>query len=400
MLFTPINNEEIYVNDILWSENLEYVVVVLLDNMWLSDANFTPIWDIKARTNIKNIDDIKVYSALFDISNDELTIFYTAKLEDWMPYQSFIGIYKISDGSLVKNIPQVSAFALVVSKDENKVAMALNKDVQRVIVIFDKKGNMINQIAIPNQMLHELGIGLNSKQLVTRSFEIDNILHVTKYANELDIWDIEAGNKSYVFSEHAEGVTALDICATTNRVCSASSDKYALVWDLDTGNVLYSLEGFSTPTPRRPDGFPFIPITSYPQDDWLIYLKWLSHTNCVAGYEANTMFVWDGTDGTLIHKLLIATASPTYITWSPNEKWLATKIDSNTTIGIWNLSEISQPIKLDYQLDNEDNLFFLNWRADNNQLIGRGEEGSVIIWDTSNDNPEKWEVVLIHAPPL
>ena len=393
-------NEEIYVNDMLWSQNLEYVVVVLLDNMWLCDASFTPIWDIKARTNIKNIDDMQVYSALFDISNDELTIFYTAKLEDWMTYQSFIGIYKVSDGSLVKNIPQENAFVSVPSKDENKVAMTLNENGQRVIVIFDKKGNMSNQISIPNQTLHELGIGLNSEHLVTQNVEIDNILHITKYANELDIWDIEAGKKSYVFSEHAEGITALDICSTTNRVCSASSDKHALVWDLATGNVLYSLEGFSTPTPRRPYGFPFIPITIYPLDDWLIYLKWLSHANFIAGYDGNTMFVWDGTDGTLIHKLLIGAASPTYIAWSPNEKWLATKIDSNTTLGIWRLSESGNSVQLKYEIDNEDNLFFLNWRADNNQLIGRGEEGSVIIWDTSDDNPEKWEVIRIHAPPL
>lgn len=101
------------------------------------------------------------------------------------------------------------------------------------------------------------------------------------YDTSVRVWNIDTGECQWVLNGHAQRVYSAVLDYKRNRCISGSMDWFVKVWSLDTGTLLYSLEGHTS----------------------LVGLLDLNRTTLVSAAADSTLRVWDPDTGRSLHKL-------------------------------------------------------------------------------------------------
>jgi WD40 repeat protein len=72
-------------------------------------------------------------------------------------------------------------------------------------------------------------------------------LATASFDTTAEVWDIQTGQLLYTLTGHTTPVTAVAFSPEGARLVTTSEDKTAKVWDVQTGQLLYPLEGHPAP---------------------------------------------------------------------------------------------------------------------------------------------------------
>lgn len=109
-----------------------------------------------------------------------------------------------------------------------------------------------------------------------------NIIVSGSYDTTVRVWDLrDHGNCKHVLTGHGDRIYSTALNFATRRCYSGSMDSSINVWDIDTGKLLYTLEGHNS----------------------LVGLLELSKDYLVSAAADSTLRVWDPKNGENIHKL-------------------------------------------------------------------------------------------------
>lgn len=101
------------------------------------------------------------------------------------------------------------------------------------------------------------------------------------YDTTVRVWNIDTGDCKWVLQGHQQRVYSAVLDYKRNRCISGSMDWFVKVWSLDTGSLLYTLEGHTS----------------------LVGLLDLNRTTLVSAAADSTLRVWDPDNGKFVHKL-------------------------------------------------------------------------------------------------
>eukprot|EP01038_Epipyxis_sp_PR26KG_P005419 gene5419-7508_t len=173
------------------------------------------------------------------------------------------------------------------------------------------------------------------------------------------IWDISTGNVLFSLEGHLASVMSIGWNNYGKKVASASKDKLIKIWDVETGLLLSTLKGHSNAVNT---------------------LQWSPIDNrIVSGSRDTTLRVWDGNTYTLLFSLQGHTDSVNSVCWSPD----ATKIvsgSSDFSVIIW---DVHEKTILNTLMGHLDIVNSVKWNPNNNtsQIISGSQDNTVWLWD-------------------
>lgn len=145
-------------------------------------------------------------------------------------------------------------------------------------------------------------------------------LAVANYQGMIELWDLIAGRRRYVYSRHDAVVSALSWSPDSRHLASASWDGTVQIWATDRGRL-----------------------------DYLVRL-----------HERNS-----------------PSARVTAVSWSPNGEQIASA-GTDWTIQVWNAEQGQHLCQLS---DHLGSIQSLSWSPDSCFLLSGGEDGVVRVWD-------------------
>jgi WD40 repeat protein len=168
------------------------------------------------------------------------------------------------------------------------------------------------------------------------------------------VWDLETGILLHSLEGHTDRVTAVEITPDGKQIVSGSSDKTIKVWDLQSGHLLCSLEGHTgsvSDVAITPDG-----------------------EQIVSGSDDETIKVWDLQSGHLLRSLEGHTGSVLTVAVTPDGKQVVSR-SSNNTISVWTLASGES------QTLFQNSSIILCLATDGHWLVCGDEEGHVWIFE-------------------
>jgi WD40 repeat protein len=177
----------------------------------------------------------------------------------------------------------------------------------------------------------------------------------TQHFQKLDVLEVGADGSVSSIAWNPQG----NLMIGTIQFGASGDNDIARIWDVETADVVYTLE---------PRGLPLrIRSVSWSPDGNLIAL----------GVSESRITVWDAHTGQFISELEGETQGSIHsIAWSPDSQRIASSTGSDGTIRVWDVAnrEVIQVL-------NENGTLSLAWRSNTDQLISIDTFGHVHNWD-------------------
>jgi WD40 repeat protein/tRNA A-37 threonylcarbamoyl transferase component Bud32 len=216
------------------------------------------------------------------------------------------------------------------------------------------------------------------------------------------VWDTATGQEVLTFREHSSAVQRVAFSPDGKQLASASMDlkkPSVLVWDANTGKVLYNLSGKHTPTfvTFSPDGKRLATTSGW---DDVVHL-WEAATGqfalTMSGHSGTvkavafspdgkrlasasidgTIKIWDGLTGQEVSTLRGHTSSVKAVAFSPGGKQLASA-GADQTVRLWNANTGEPLLTLRGHTDGVNQVAF---SPDGQRLASAGRDRTLKLWD-------------------
>jgi len=166
-----------------------------------------------------------------------------------------------------------------------------------------------------------------------------------------------------IFEGHAETINHLEFSPDGNLLASASFDKSVVLWEVATGRLQQRLQS--------PSGYPRVVKFSH-------HGQWLA-----VGCNDKTIQLWKA--GKLEQVLVKHLASVNTVTWSPDDKLLASGADDGSII-IWDTQTWQVSHILSGHFRSVNTLAFV---PSGQWLVSGGDDKLIRLWDSSNGQLQK-----------
>ena len=181
------------------------------------------------------------------------------------------------------------------------------------------------------------------------------------------IWDVATGEPLFSLTGHTGGVLAATYGKDPEghtRIATASADKTALIWDA-TGQPLFALTDHTAAINA---------VAFSPNGQWI-----------ATGSADNSVRLWDA-GGAPMHTFTGHTDAVTGVAFSPNDgsARLATASNDNT-VRIWDVQTYEQLL----QFDHPDGVLSVAFSPDGTQIATGGADGVVRLWQAQAGDPGK-----------
>ena len=216
------------------------------------------------------------------------------------------------------------------------------------------------------------------------------------------LWDVESGDSLFTLHGHTDGISYASFASDGKRIVTASNDDTAILWDAENGDSLFTLRGHTynvTSACFSPDGKRVVTASGdntailwdAENGDSLFTLR--GHTRRInsASFSPNgkrvltvssdnTAILWDAENGDSLFTLRRHTSWITSACFSPNGKQVLTASSDNTAI-LWDA-------------ENGDSLFTLRghtsrvnsacFTPDGKQIVTASDDDTAILWNAEN----------------
>jgi WD40 repeat protein len=173
----------------------------------------------------------------------------------------------------------------------------------------------------------------------------------------LKVWDLITGNTIYTLKDHRSRVTDVAMTPDGKTAVSGSGDRTVKVWDLTTGKLLHALEGHS-------DGVRCVAITP-------------DGKTAISGSGDGTVKVWDLTTGKRLHALKGHGDDVLSVAITPDGK-TGVSGSMDTTLKVWDLAS-NQPIHT--LKDHSDGVSSVAIINDGKTVVSSSFDHSLKVWD-------------------
>ena len=221
--------------------------------------------------------------------------------------------------------------------------------------------------AIPLAPIHTATLN-HAAPVVAGTFSPDRKRVATASADMLaHVWDLASGQELYTFSigSHTDGVAAIDVSPNGARLATASYDGTARIWDMTSGKELLSLSGETDQVwgvAFSPDG-----------------------KRIATGNTDNTAVVWDAASGQPLLTLRGHGMVVTSVAFSPYGNFLATG-SMDGTAKIWDTltGQVLHTLS-----GHTATLLGVTFSPDGEYLVTASNDGTAKVWDV-----ERGQVLL------
>ncbi|MBF0605936.1 MAG: metallophosphoesterase [Magnetococcales bacterium] len=172
----------------------------------------------------------------------------------------------------------------------------------------------------------------------------------------LRIWDMTTGNMLYTLKEHRDKVNSVAISVDSEKIVSGSDDKTVRIWDMLTGSLIDTLKGH--------DGF----VTS---------VAISMDGKIVSGSRDNTLRIWDMATGTLIDTLKGHRDNVNSVTISTNGMNIVSG-SSDSTLRIWDMATGRLIYILKGHIARVNSVAI---SADGTKIVSGSSDNTLRIWD-------------------
>ena len=252
-----------------------------------------------------------------------------------------IEIWDAHSGEKLRTFPGLTGRVLAFSPDGT--ALAIRGGHHSILLCDVRSGEVLQTLEA------------NTEYLVSAAFSPDGKVFASGWPHEdisLRLWDVRTGDLLRVISSDEEYVQAVAFSPDGRSVYTGSLHSGIHVWDVHTGELLYTLDDYSsiTSVAFSPDGHTF-----------------------ASGSGRFTVRVWDIRTREVLHTL---TASVRALSFSPDGEILATGGDD--TIRLWDVRTGALLWKFEGHIRG---VWSVEFAADGNTLASLSTSGMVLLWD-------------------
>ncbi len=179
----------------------------------------------------------------------------------------------------------------------------------------------------------------------------------------VEIWSIGGRLMTTIQGTHPDGARSVAWNPDSNRLATISVGGLLRIWDVDTGSNLISIGEVG-------DGY---------NSDADVDIDWSPSGKFIASANGSwdTVSIWDSNTGRGIANYHNQGGVVNVVSWSPDEKYLATSGSSGLVV-IWDI-ETGNPKVL---LEHENNVSSVAWSPDGKILISGSSDGDVRLWNS------------------
>ncbi|HPI20320.1 MAG TPA: T9SS type A sorting domain-containing protein, partial [Candidatus Kapabacteria bacterium] len=181
-----------------------------------------------------------------------------------------------------------------------------------------------------------------------------------------NIWDFLTGEKLITLNFNNE-ITKVDWSNDGKRILSSNYYHTATVWDAITGDSLFTITG------RINKLYGSIENAC-----------WNPNASKISSKLKDTLFIWDGNNGTLLLTIFGANQTIKNYKWSPDGKKIATIGGLKDSIAY--VFDAITGNKLLTLSGHKDMLFDINWSPDGSKIVTASDDSTAIIWDANTGN--------------
>jgi len=179
---------------------------------------------------------------------------------------------------------------------------------------------------------------------------------------KIQVWDVTTGNHIYTYTGHSDAVFDVAWSPNGKRVASASNDGSVQIWDAFTGmHVISHLSPLSARLTHTP---------------WNA-VAWSPDSKYIAIGGAGDAIVLDSMTGNILGYYGHHGGSVHALTWSPDGIYLAIGRD-DTTVQVWNVATITNVYTY---TGHSDDVFTVAWSPDGKRIASGSADGLVQVWD-------------------
>ena len=173
------------------------------------------------------------------------------------------------------------------------------------------------------------------------------------------VWNVESGIEIHKLEGHTRRVIAAVFSPNEKLIISGSSDKTLRIWDIENRTKAYKLEGHCKP----------LTSVSLSPDGKLI----------ISASHDKTIRIWNIESGRSIYKFTKPSYSYSiFVAFSPNGKLIASVLQDNKTLCIWNMHKAKEICILEGHIDSISSIAF---SPDGKQIASASRDKTVRIWD-------------------
>lgn len=329
----------------------------ILETRWNVDArwnkNQTQILTIRHQGTAVKVWDVASGSLRFEIPHDG-----PVERAGWNSAETHI-LTRMADGRVNIWDAQTGQLHLTLSPDRTDAVgwkeaesqlLVLNED--RSITVSDARSGRVQRTIPPYQVEELRYLGWNSAET-----------HILTFNNDTaKIWNALTGELQLILPHGEQQLIQAQWNALGSQVLTISSDHHVNVWDVRSGNRIFSL----------------------PHQSTVKQAKWNRSESRILTTLTNMVQVWDVASQqvliTLPHEGDIKQAI-----WNETESQILTTSTDNTA-KLWDAANGT----LRLTLTHDKTVWRATWNADESQILTRSEDDQAKVWDAASGN-------LIHA---
>ncbi|MEM9678974.1 MAG: NACHT domain-containing protein, partial [Bacteroidota bacterium] len=180
------------------------------------------------------------------------------------------------------------------------------------------------------------------------------------------VWDVQSGTCILTLKGHTENISKATCSLDSSRIITASDDRTAKVWDTQSGSCILTLEGHK---------------------DWVNDVVYSPDGNqIITASEDRTIKVWDAQSGTCILTLEEHFTSVNSVAYSPDGNQIITA-SKDRTAKIWDVQSGTCILTLEGHTKEVNSA---TYSSDGYQIVTTSDDGTAKVWDVQS--------VLVSSP--
>jgi RNA polymerase sigma factor (sigma-70 family) len=265
-----------------------------------------------------------------------------------------VRLWEVATGREVRQFREESDAGLIFSPDgKTLIAGARTKDNAGLIILWDvATGKERKRWQIPTTV-SSLALTPDGKILATGTSN-------EKKGADIILWDMETGKQTRCLEGHRRMVVSLAFSPEGKTLASAAPfpEFTVRLWDVASGKEVHRISA---------------PASSFG-------VAYIEGGTLISWGAANTVHFWDPKTGKQMRRFEGHEASVYDLAFSPDGKWLATSVGSESLVGIWDTASGKEVARLREQGEERPNVTAVAFSPDGKLLAAGSADGSVRLW--------------------